>query len=107
MAKSRHVTEIGKAQEALPPAETPWTEFRRIFSGNRLSVAGVVVLILLLITAVAGKATTEWMVVFVPGGGNVLVPLPSVALHRGDTGRDNIESNCSCAAGTRGRPRHL
>ena len=66
MAKSRHVTEIGKAQEALPPAETPWTEFRRIFSGNRFSVAGVVVLVLLLITAVAGKATTEWMVVFDP-----------------------------------------
>ncbi len=66
MAKSRHVTEIGKAQEALPPPETPWSEFWRMFSGNLVSVVGAVVLILLLVTALAGKATTEWMVVFDP-----------------------------------------
>ncbi len=63
---SNRVAETRGEAPALPPAETPWTEFRRIFSGDRLSMVGAVVLILLLITAVAGKATTEWIVVFDP-----------------------------------------
>ncbi len=37
-----------------------------MFSGNLVSVVGAVVLILLLVTALAGKATTEWIVVFDP-----------------------------------------
>jgi peptide/nickel transport system permease protein len=50
----------------LPGSETPleaaWRHFRR----NRLAVAGLVVLGLLLVTAVAGRAFTEWWVVFDP-----------------------------------------
>ena len=44
--------------------ETPWQEFVRIFKKDSVAVAGLIVLALLLASAVAGKALTEWMVVF-------------------------------------------
>ncbi|GJL55668.1 MAG: peptide ABC transporter permease [Nitrospirales bacterium] len=50
--------------EPLLPHETPWEEFVRIFTKDRLAVAGGVILALLLIAAVAGKVLTEWVVVF-------------------------------------------
>ena len=55
-----------QAQEVdlLPPPETPWQEFLRIFKKDRLAVFGAVVLAFLLVAAVAGKALTEWAVVF-------------------------------------------
>lgn len=52
--------------QELPPPETPWTEFWRIFRKDRLAMIGLVVLCLLLVAAVAGKALTEWVVVFDP-----------------------------------------
>ncbi len=50
----------------LPVSETPWQEFWRIFRKDHLAMAGLIVLGLLLIAAMAGKALTEWMVVFDP-----------------------------------------
>ncbi|MBM4258971.1 MAG: ABC transporter permease [Deltaproteobacteria bacterium] len=50
----------------LPVSETPWQEFWRIFRKDHLAMAGLIVLGLLLIAALAGKALTEWMVVFDP-----------------------------------------
>lgn len=52
--------------EALPDYETPWQEFFRVYKKDRLAVAGVVVLVLLLLAAVTGKILTEWTVVFDP-----------------------------------------
>lgn len=50
----------------LPLAETPFQEFWRIFQKDRLAMSGLVVLVILLITALAGKIFTEWLVVFDP-----------------------------------------
>ncbi len=50
----------------LPPPETPWSEFWRIFKKDGFAMAGSVVLITLLLAALAGKGLTEWAVVFDP-----------------------------------------
>ena len=50
----------------LPEHETPWQEFVRIYKKDRLALTGFFVLIALLVIAVAGKAFTEWWVVFDP-----------------------------------------
>ena len=50
----------------LPASETPWQEVWRIFRQDHLALAGVIVLGLLLISAIAGKVLTEWVVVFDP-----------------------------------------
>ena len=52
--------------ETLPAPETPWQEFWRIFRKDRLAMAGLVVLVSLLFTAVIGTILTEWIVVFDP-----------------------------------------
>ncbi len=52
--------------EAMAPPETPWQEFLRIFKKDYQALFGFWVLILLLVTAVAGKAFTEWWVLFDP-----------------------------------------
>ena len=52
--------------EELPASETPWQESLRLFKQDRLAVTGACVLGVLLITAMAGKALTEWVVVFDP-----------------------------------------
>ena len=52
--------------EELPASESPWEESLRLFKRDRLAVMGAVVLGVLLITAIAGKALTEWVVVFDP-----------------------------------------
>lgn len=51
-------------RDALLAPETPWQEFVRIYKKDWLAVAGIVVLGILLLSAFAGKALTEWMVVF-------------------------------------------
>ena len=53
-------------QEAMAPPETPWQEFLRIFKKDYQAIFGFWVLMLLLATALAGKALTEWWVVFDP-----------------------------------------
>jgi len=53
-------------EEALPPSETLWRESWRGFKRDRLAVLGAWVLALLLVTALLGKALTEWVVVFDP-----------------------------------------
>lgn len=52
--------------EELPASETPWQESLRVFKRDRLAVMGAAVLGVLLITAMVGKALTEWVVVFDP-----------------------------------------
>ena len=52
--------------EELPVSKTPWQESLRLFKQDRLAVTGACVLGVLLITAMAGKALTEWVVVFDP-----------------------------------------
>ncbi len=52
--------------EELPLGETPWQETLRIFKKDRLAVVGSIVLVFLVLTAVFGKALTEWVVVFDP-----------------------------------------
>ena len=52
--------------EELPASESPWQESLRLFRRDRLAVMGAFVLGVLLITAIAGKALTEWVVVFDP-----------------------------------------
>lgn len=44
--------------------ETPAQEFWRLFKKNRLAMAGLVVLGMLLIAAIGGKVFTEWIVAF-------------------------------------------
>ena len=51
----------------VPPIEeTPGRQFWRVFRGDRLAFTGLVILGLLLITALAGKALTEWVPAFDP-----------------------------------------
>ena len=52
--------------EELPASESPWQESLRLFKRDRLAVMGAFVLGVLLLTAIAGKALTEWVVVFDP-----------------------------------------
>jgi len=52
--------------EAMAPPETPWQEFLRIFRKDYQALFGFWVLMLLLVSALAGKALTEWWVVFDP-----------------------------------------
>ncbi len=52
--------------EELPLPETPWQEFLRIYKKDYQALLGFWVLMLLLMTAVAGKVLTEWWVVFDP-----------------------------------------
>ena len=52
--------------EELAASESPWEESLRLFKRDRLAVMGAVVLGVLLLTAIAGKALTEWVVVFDP-----------------------------------------
>ena len=52
--------------EDLPASESPWQESLRLFRRDRLAVMGAFVLGVLLLTAIAGKALTEWVVVFDP-----------------------------------------
>ncbi len=63
---SSQVSAMSLDPEALPPPETPWQEFLRIFQKDYQALFGFWVLILLLLTALAGKALTEWWVVFDP-----------------------------------------
>jgi ABC-type dipeptide/oligopeptide/nickel transport system permease subunit len=50
--------------EPLLPHETPWEEFVRIFTKDRMAIAGCIVLLFLLVAAMGGKVMTEWVVVF-------------------------------------------
>jgi peptide/nickel transport system permease protein len=52
--------------EAMAPPETPWQEFLRIFQKDYQALLGFWVLMLLLLMALAGKALTEWWVIFDP-----------------------------------------
>ncbi|MGH8584353.1 MAG: ABC transporter permease [Gammaproteobacteria bacterium] len=61
-----------EAVQALPPPETPLQRTWRLFRKDRLALLGLMVLSLLLVTAVLGKALTEWWPVFNPA----LVRLP-------------------------------
>jgi peptide/nickel transport system permease protein len=47
-------------------SETPFQEFWRLFKKDRLAMFGFIVLLLLVAAALAGKALTEWTVVFDP-----------------------------------------
>ena len=61
-----HSNEMNQVAEELPLGETPGQETLRIFKKDRLAVVGSIVLVLLVLTAVFGKALTEWVVVFDP-----------------------------------------
>jgi peptide/nickel transport system permease protein len=47
-------------------SETPLQEFWRLFKKDRLAMFGLVILLILIIAAMTGKAMTEWFVVFDP-----------------------------------------
>ena len=55
---------VPRVSDELGEAETPWQEFLRIYKKDTLAVLAFFVLLLLLVTAVAGKVLTEWWVVF-------------------------------------------
>lgn len=63
---SPHAHPGAGGEEAFPPSETLWRESWRVFKRDRLAVLGAWVLALLLVTALLGKALTEWVVVFDP-----------------------------------------
>lgn len=46
--------------------ETPFQEFWRLFKKDQLAIFGLVILLILIIAAMTGKAMTEWFVVFDP-----------------------------------------
>jgi peptide/nickel transport system permease protein len=54
--------------EPMPTSalETPFQEFWQLLRKDRFAVAGLVILLLLMVTAITGKALTEWTVVFDP-----------------------------------------
>jgi peptide/nickel transport system permease protein len=52
--------------EALGPSETPLQEIWRFFRRDLLAMLSLSVLLLLVVTAIAGKLLTEWIVVFDP-----------------------------------------
>jgi peptide/nickel transport system permease protein len=66
------MADLGRAAVLTDPAadapalETPLQEVWRLFQKDRLAMIGLVVLSLLLVTALVGKALTEWTVVFDP-----------------------------------------
>ncbi|WNM62427.1 ABC transporter permease [Candidatus Nitrospira neomarina] len=60
------VGQVNLDTEGLPPPETPWEEFLRIFKKDYQAVFGFWVLVFLLITALAGKVFTEWWILFDP-----------------------------------------
>ncbi len=47
-------------------SETPLQEFWRLFQKDKLALSGLVILLLLILAALAGKALTEWTIVFDP-----------------------------------------
>ncbi|RKZ40511.1 MAG: ABC transporter permease [Gammaproteobacteria bacterium] len=47
-------------------SETPLQEFWRLLKKDQLAIFGLIILLLLIIAAIAGKAMTEWMIVFDP-----------------------------------------
>lgn len=66
MAKDIPQKEVVKGPEQVVLLETPFQEFWRIFKKDRLAIGGLLVLTLLLLAAVAGKALTEWTEVLDP-----------------------------------------
>ena len=52
--------------EQLAPAETPFQQIWRAFRKDRLAMAGLYVLTVLIVLALLGKVLTEWWVVFDP-----------------------------------------
>ena len=78
---THHVAFEGEAE--LPTPETPLQEAWRIFQKDRLALSGLVVLVLLVAMAAAGKVLTEWVVVFDPATVRLpdkfLPPLSSVS----------------------------
>ncbi len=66
MSDAARTIATAQDKQALPPPETPWTEFWNIFQKDRLAMVGLFVLCLLLVAAVAAKVLTEWVVVFNP-----------------------------------------
>ncbi len=50
----------------LPTPETPLQEFWRVFRRDRLAMAGLGILLLLALAALAGKGLTEWVVIVNP-----------------------------------------
>ena len=65
-ATSSQAAHMSLDPEAMAPPETPWQEFLRIFRKDYQALFGFWVLMLLLVSALAGKALTEWWVVFDP-----------------------------------------
>ena len=57
---SNQVNIMSLDPEAMAPPETPWQEFLRIFQKDYQALFGFWVLMLLLVTALLGKAFTEW-----------------------------------------------
>ncbi|HID99224.1 MAG TPA: ABC transporter permease [Thiotrichaceae bacterium] len=47
-------------------SETPLQEFWRLFKKDKLALFGGILLLLLLVAAIAGKALTEWTIIFDP-----------------------------------------
>ena len=66
VADSSRSAAMSMDSEGLEPQETPWQEFLRIFKKDYQALFGFWVLMLLLLTALAGKVLTEWWVVFDP-----------------------------------------
>ncbi len=56
------------SEGTTPPVsfETPFQEFWQIFKKDRLAIAGLIILFLLMAAAIGGKALTEWSLVFDP-----------------------------------------
>jgi len=50
--------------EKLPPPETPWQEFLRVYKKDRLAIVSSIVLAILVVVGISGKVLTEWVVVF-------------------------------------------
>ncbi len=57
---------IGSRVEPTAPPETLLKEAWQIFKKDRLAMASLVILILLLLAAIAGKTLTEWTTIFDP-----------------------------------------
>ncbi len=66
MAEQIHHTGPLEGEAELPKSETPLQEAWRIFQTDRLALGGLAVLVLLVAMAAAGKALTEWVIVFDP-----------------------------------------
>jgi len=47
-------------------SDTPLQEFWRLLKKDQLAISGLIILLLLIVAAIAGKAMTEWMIVFDP-----------------------------------------